>query len=319
MAVIETLDVEKAEDFLGEIRRSHRRWIDPKDEAETLWMFRGQHDASLPLLPRAFRRQPNKVLDPLREDIAKHYASRNFRRHLGATASLITCNDDQLTETALDALTHAGAVRLFMVLADEVRRPIVFSELLWHVFNEGRDEFRQYFAGETRGKPEEVFAIAQHHGLPTQFLDWTLDPLIAAYFAAHRADPKCSDRLAVWALRQDLFNHQWSLSRFTVRAGATPFLDAQAGLFTWSRWAYIDRANRGRYIEFDELVQEASLGPPIAALGQPLLRRITLPASRADELLRLLWRERVTPAHLMPTFDHVTMALEQKLRWLGTS
>jgi hypothetical protein len=319
MAVVETLDTEKAQDFLGEIRRSHPRWAKPTAPTETLWFFRGQHDASLPLLPRAFRNKPSRVLDPLREDIAKLYAKRNFRRQLGATASLITCNDDQLAEAALDALTHAGAVRMFMTLADEVRRPIVHSELLWHVFNEERDEFRQYFAGETNGKPEEIFAIAQHHGLPTQFLDWTLDPLIAAYFAAERADPACADRLAVWAIQRDLFNHQWGLSRFTVRAGVTPFLDAQAGLFTWSRRAYIDRANHGRYLEFDELIRQWSKHPPIAALGEPLLYKVTLPSAHADELLRLLWRERVTPAHLMPTFDHVTMALEQQLRWFGVS
>lgn len=47
--------------------------------------------------------------------------------------------------------------------------------------------------------PWEELAIAQHHGLPTRFMDWTTNPLVALYFAVRNTNGRSGDS-AVYVL-----------------------------------------------------------------------------------------------------------------------
>jgi hypothetical protein len=49
----------------------------------------------------------------------------------------------------------------------------------------------------------EQWTIAQHHGLPTRFLDWTENPLIAAYFATENSGER---DVVIYAMDKTQFN-----------------------------------------------------------------------------------------------------------------
>jgi len=56
------------------------------------------------------------------------------------------------------------------------------------------------------GSDWELLAVAQHNGLPTRVLDWTVSPLVAAHFATasqeYRTGPKAADGV-IWCVNAD--------------------------------------------------------------------------------------------------------------------
>ncbi len=146
----------------------------------------------------------------------------------------------------------------------------------------------------------EWLGIAQHHGLPTMLLDWTRNPLVAAYFAveeAYKGDSVIYIYTRKYIDTNDLENpfELTTVEKFFL-PHLTPRIKAQSGLFTI-------------HPDPKESLEEAV----IRQENSGILDRIIIKSKFRKPLKKLLSLYGFNRASLFPDLDGISKYIEWEL------
>jgi hypothetical protein len=269
-------------------------------------LYRGVGDASYSLLPAAFR-QNAKLLQP--PNLARGPGQTNGRqiyREFHTLLAFIEAAGRQGHQIPEDTQQFREEVRS---LADKI-------DLI------GRQTITEWPPLSFLS----IMALAQHYGVPTRMLDWSLDPYVAAYFAAKSAskDANQTGNLAVWVLADTLFTvtkimllDDREFARLPIQYVKTPWAGnanakAQRAVFLAYRQFDIDPGAPFECPPYDKLLA-STIHESLRDISA--LYCLTLPKKQASELLRLLAFQGYDGATIFPGLEGAVESISELYLW----
>lgn len=268
------------EEFISLLRPDNRSELKKNfNQTNGNFIFRGQSSSEYNLTPSAFR-----------EDITYSFMAKDYQRF---------------------CIRQHMFLERFVKACDLNAMPIP---------NDSHDFREQYFGDNTNCYhrniwPDkglyELIGLAQHYGYPTEFLDWSYNPLVACYFAASGVIKnikkiKSKDLMSVWVFDVEkihrLDSYDANVELINIPRALNTNISAQEGCFILVRPKLIKHDLT--YNHKDRKIQEIpSLSDVMHKANQSGLLKITIKQIEAVKILDYCHDYRINAATLFRGYE----------------